>query len=162
MLITATPFTSAQGPAQPGLKLPLHQGWWQEVSDGVGKRDHLPFPLHEAEELWAQENVMLSNQSHAVQLSRAVCGDLLGTARGAVWPQMGYSSHSFKIFQERNEVSCYDLVVFSWQLTSHLKAEGSCSFLVCAVSLLPGDCGRLCVGAARLQHCAFPPRAGSA
>lgn len=51
MLITATPFTSAQGPAQPGLKLPLHQGWWQEVSDGVGKCDHLPFPLHEAEKL---------------------------------------------------------------------------------------------------------------
>lgn len=40
-------------------------------------------------------------------------GDLLATSRGAVWPWMGYSSHSFKIFQERNEVSCYDLAVFS-------------------------------------------------
>lgn len=74
MLITATPCSSPQGPAQPGLKLPLHQGWWQEVSDSMGQGDNLPSPLHWTGELWALENVVLSAQSHAVQLSRAVCG----------------------------------------------------------------------------------------
>lgn len=65
MLITATACTSVQGPAQPGLKLSLDQGWWQEISDGMGQGDNLPFPLHGAGELWAQENDMLSSQSHA-------------------------------------------------------------------------------------------------
>lgn len=46
-------------------------------------------------------------------VAAAQYGDLLGTARGAIWPRMGYSSHSFEIFQERNEVFCYDLAVFS-------------------------------------------------
>lgn len=140
--------------------------WWQEASDGMGQGDSLPFPLCGAGELWVPENDMFSNQSTLYScpglcVSPALCGDLLGTSSGAVWPRTGNSSHSLEMFQERNEESCYGFAVFSWQLTSHPKAEGSCSSLVCAVSLLPGDRRRFCVGAARLQHCVFPPRAGS-
>lgn len=166
MLITATPCTSVHSPAQPGLKPPLHQGWWQELSDGRGQGDNLPFSLHRAGDCGLrnmscfQTSPMLYS-CPGLCVAAVLCQELLGTTRGAVWPQTGNFSHSLKIFHERNEVSCYDLAVFSWQLTSHPKAEGSCSFLVCAVSVLPGDCGRLCVGAARLQHCVFPPRAGS-
>lgn len=40
-------------------------------------------------------------------------GRLLGTAKRATLPWTGYSSNSFKIFQERNKVFYYDLAVFS-------------------------------------------------
>lgn len=118
MLITATPCTSVHGPAQPGLKPPLHQGWWQEVSDGMGQGENLPFPLHRAGDCGLrnmscfQTSPMLYN-CPGLCVAAVLCRELLSTARGAVWPQTGYFSHSSKIFQERNVVSCYDLAVFS-------------------------------------------------